>query len=114
MNCQYCQKPYSFHHWDAKYRNDSYALKQYLCESCDTYVQVINDKISQIHWENIKVGKNSFKAYLFYNNSRFEIHIKQGNDRIALWHLLLSWDFIPATWSPQNVERKLKNLFPYL
>lgn len=115
MNCQYCQNPQDPHPLDAKYPNPFYL--QWICKKCDTYLRIANDKIMRIHWDNIRIGKRVFKARLLYEMGEeewFTVYLRDGKGKHVTWDTFISWDFIPKTWSPQNISSKLKNLFPYL
>ena len=49
------------------------------------------------------------------NAPEFVIYYETKNEEgLAYWEELIRWDFIPESWTPQNVEHKLKLYLPFL
>jgi len=108
MNCPYCHQPCERHPWDAKYPDPT--DMQWICRICDIYVQILDNKIRRIDWDNIKVKNLFFIAKLFPDPSRFVLYVHTSHSG---WKVLLSFDHIP-NWTPQTAPEKIKKLLPYL
>jgi hypothetical protein len=111
MNCLYCDKTCQPHAWDNSY--PSKINLQWICKNCNVYIQIFTDVIVRIHWDDIRVGKKTFKVRITPTNEEFTVYIKDDTCPPETWDILFRWDFIPP-WSPQSCLVKLKSLFPYL
>jgi hypothetical protein len=115
MNCHYCQQPCTLITPGGDYSGVDPKLIRWECQNgCRANFRFLKDGgLVSITWSRIIVNANEYFVKFYPgvtgNAPEFTISFYTTNDEGKhYWQEIIRWDFIPESWTPQNVAHKLK------
>jgi hypothetical protein len=114
MNCYYCHKPCL----QTPTLDEASHLTYWKCQNgCSANFNNLEDGRSWcITWGDICLSEHYYFIKLYSgvtaNGPTFIVSCTVKDP--VHWTEIIRWDFIPESWTPQNVREKLKTFLPFI
>jgi len=115
MNCDYCNLECIDHSAESTNK-----IVRFECQPCGATFRFLREGgLLYVTWKNVYLADRRYLIKLYDgvtgNAPTFLIYFLVKNAEYLLhWEELVRWDFIPESWTPQNVQDKLRLYLPFL
>lgn len=117
MNCHYCQQPCTpLDAWK------NIKLFRWECENgCGTVFLLRDDnKLISTIWKDVCIRDKHYSVKIYDGITGnapqciISYYIDNVSGSIGRWEEIIRWNFVPKSWTPQNVKQKLSTYLLFL